>query len=256
MKQEYQDHIDDYLLNRMTDEQRQAFEREVAKGEELKEQFDFTNNVMAATKSRNEKLRKMEAWEDDYQWQHERRVAVAQYRPTGSGYESASERMVTRGVQKQSNRKWIYWVSGIAALFVVGFFLTQTMLVSRSPKMVKQQGAFGSDYTETFRGGTSFSEIEELIEKRNFTEALTQIEQKRIYLDKETEELSTISDAERREYDALLIKNKQDDLKWLKIYALIGLDRKAEAIMLLEEMRNTDGTYRMAADSLYKAIKK
>ena len=257
MKIDFQDKIDDYLLGRMTDGERSSFEQQMNQDEELKEQVEFTRNVMTATKSRNEKLRKMEAWGDDYQWQHKRRVAAAQYRPTGSGYEAtASAGMVTRSAPTQSSRKWIYWVSGIAALFVVGFFLTQTMFVSKSPRMVKQQGAFGSDYTDTFRGGTSFSEIEELIEKRNFTEALAQIEQKRIYLDKETEELSAISNAERREYDALLIKNKQDDLKWLKIYALIGLNRKAEAIMLLEELRSTDGSYRMAADSLYNSLKR
>ena len=52
MKIEFQDRIDDYLLDRMSDEQRNSFESDAAKDAELKEQLQFTETVQQATKSR------------------------------------------------------------------------------------------------------------------------------------------------------------------------------------------------------------
>ena len=77
MKIEYQDHIDDYLLGRMSDEDSKVFEQELKNDDELREQMEFTKDVQTATKSRNEKLAKMREWEDDYEWEDDRRGNAA-----------------------------------------------------------------------------------------------------------------------------------------------------------------------------------
>ena len=41
MKKEFQDRIDNYLLHRMTEEQRKAFEQELLTDEELRDQLEF-----------------------------------------------------------------------------------------------------------------------------------------------------------------------------------------------------------------------
>ena len=133
MKIEFQDRIDDYLLNRMSDEERQAFESEVADDAELREQLAFAESVQHTVKSRNDKLAAMEKWADDYQWKDEPLVAAsaAEYRPTGTGYSycPAPPRMEEKVAKRTPTRRILYWVSGIAAVFVVGFFLFQNLYV-------------------------------------------------------------------------------------------------------------------------------
>ena len=48
-----------------------------------------------------------------------------------------------------------------------------------------------------------------------------------------------------------IIKDKQDELKWLKVHALIGLHHQEEALLLLDELRSAEGAYQLPADSLY-----
>ena len=55
MKKEYQDRIDDYLLDRMTEEERRAFENDIENNKELREQMKFTGMVQGALKSKVEK---------------------------------------------------------------------------------------------------------------------------------------------------------------------------------------------------------
>ena len=56
MKKAYQDKIDDYLLDRMTKEERHAFEKEIENNDELQEQLEFTEKVQRAMKNKDEKL--------------------------------------------------------------------------------------------------------------------------------------------------------------------------------------------------------
>ena len=56
MRKAYQDRIDDYLLDRMTKEERHAFEKEIENNDELQEQLEFTEKVQRAIKSKDEKM--------------------------------------------------------------------------------------------------------------------------------------------------------------------------------------------------------
>ena len=93
MKIDFQEKIDDYVLGKMSAEDRDKFEKEVSQDIEKQEQLKLTQNVSTAIKSRNEKLAMMQKWEQE-------RIA--------------------------SKRKIMAWASsavGVAAVFLIGFFL-------------------------------------------------------------------------------------------------------------------------------------
>lgn len=93
MKIDFQEKIDNYVLGKMSAEDRDKFEKEVSQDKEKQEQLKLTQNVSTAIKSRNEKLAMMQKWEQE-------RIA--------------------------SKRKIMAWASsavGIAAVFAIGFFL-------------------------------------------------------------------------------------------------------------------------------------
>ena len=96
MRLEYQDDIDKYLLGRMSDEERTLFEAKCAENPELKEQLEHTQDVKAVISERCEMLAKIQEWDNEY---------------------DANEKMTSNKVT------WIYWLSGIAAVLFIGFFL-------------------------------------------------------------------------------------------------------------------------------------
>lgn len=252
MRQEYQDQIDDYLLGRMSDEDRMSFEKELKQDAELREQMEFTQNVQTATKSRNEKLAKMDEWEDDYVFEDDKRVASANYRPTGSGYESCHMPSENRTFAKpHSSRKgYLYWISGVAAIFIAGFFLFNTFYgdeeeLQYSP-MKMGNGAV--------RAGSGYAEIEQLLVNKDYQQAFMLIEQEEKAISEQRMQIDSIVDDEKRAYDKMLIQAKADELSLLKVYALIGIDRREEALLLLDELRNKESDYKGQADSLYQIL--
>lgn len=257
MKIEFQDRIDDYLLNRMTDEERQSFESEVADDAELRDQLAFTGSVQNTVKSRNEKLAAMEEWENDYQWKDEPEIevaAAAEYRPTGSGYSycPAPSRMDEKAVRRTPTRRILYWISGIAAVFVVVFFLFQNLYVYDAAPDIAT-----SPMEATMRSGGDFSEIETLLKQEQFNEALAKIEQEALVLKDDSTRLSQdiTLDEEKAAYKMLEIQAQQEELTWLKVQSLLGLGRKEDAIVLLDKLRQSDGAYQQSADSLYQILK-
>jgi len=50
------------------------------------------------------------------------------------------------------------------------------------------------------------------------------------------------------------IEQCSDDLTWMKANALIGLDRKKEALKLLDKLRKGSGEYKEKAEELYKKV--
>ena len=256
MKQEYQDQIDKYVLGQMDNTEKTVFEQEAAQNTELQEQLQFTKDVVSATKSREEKLAKIDDWESDYVFENERRVAAANYRPTGSGYDACPSPSTeqTYAKPRSSGKKMFYWISGIAAIFIAGFFLINNLFVMES-------GSPASPLPYEYgnmRGGTDFTDIEELLEIQDFETALTQIEKQEQELADEMDVLKqdSVQDNERKEYERLLIESKMDDLNWLKVQSLLGLGQKDKAIELLNTIRKSNSEYSLQADSLYKNLNK
>ena len=253
MKQEFQDRIDDYLLGRMSDNECKSFETELKQNGDLCDQLEFTKSVQTATKSRNEKLAKMEEWEDDYIFEDDSRVATVNYRPTGSEYVSCPipSEYQTYAKPNSSRRSYLYWISGVAAIFIAVFFLFNTFYGDKeellySP-MQMEKGAV--------RAGGDYAEIEQLLVNRDYQRALALIEQQEKSITEQRIQTDSIEDEEKRAYDQMLIQTKADELCLLKVYALIGVDRRSEALQLLDELRKKDSDYKEQADSLYHIIK-
>jgi hypothetical protein len=256
MKQEYQDKIDKYVLGQMDDTEKSEFEQEAAQNTELQEQLQFTKDVTSATKSREEKLAKMENWEDDYVFEDERRVAAANYRPTGSGYDACPSPSIEQTFAKprSSGKKFFYWITGIAAIFIAGFFLVNNLLVMESGNPASP---LPYEYGN-MRGGTNFTSIKDLLESQDFEAALVQIGKQEQELADEMAvlEQDSVQDYERKEYELQLIEYKKDDLNWLKVQSLLGLGQKDKAVELLNTIRKSNSGYSLKADSLYNTLNK
>jgi len=228
MNKDYQDKIDQYLLGHMTEEARLAFEKEIETDTELREQFEFTKDVKKVITDRNRRLSQIREWEQDYKNKKKTRPAKRQY---------------------------IYWISGIAAIFIVGFFLFTTFDFEKNEDMINpvpmSQGSL--------RGSEDNSFIEKALEDGNFDAALAQIEERERSLEEEkaeTEKEKSNMDIEEYSYLQEVYKIQNDELQLLKAYALIGLKRNNEAIEILDELRKREGQFQMQADSLYNLIKK
>ena len=224
MKQEYQDQIDKYVLGQMDEAEKSSFEQIVAADAEIQEQLQFTQEVASATKSREEKLAMMQKWEDDYEWED-------------------------HGIGK---RQYLYWISGIAAIFIVGFFLTHHFMGSKDNLMFDPSSI---EY-RAMRSGENYANIEKLLVDKNYEDALKQIGIEEAKLVDQRTATDSISDEERRTYNQMLIQEKADELSWMKVYALLGIDRREGALQLLDQLRHSEGEYMEKADSLYLIIYK
>ena len=268
MKIEFQDRIDEYLLDRMSDEERKSFESDAAVDAELKEQLQFTETVQQATKSRNEKLAAMEEWKDDYMWEDERVAAASavEYHATGSGYDYCPEpTMESRRVATSSPfKKMLYWVSGIAAVFIVGVFVFNLYRPS-SPEIAMEIAsrpteAPGKNGNVSFRGRSQNMDIESQLAMGDYSEALARLEKDEsdIRTDLMLIERELHSRGEGRE-DAMTEKDSLETnlvrVLYLKAQALIGLDRKDEARVVLDEIRHSKSDYGIKADSLYHLLR-
>lgn len=120
MKKDFQDRIDEYLLGRMTDEEKAQFETEVSHDESIREQLEFTRNVKGAISSREDKMAKLKMMQRMYDREHNQ--VAASMRATGTDdclYSPAPQNVEEK---KPSKRIW-WWASGIAAVLVIGLFV-------------------------------------------------------------------------------------------------------------------------------------
>ena len=268
MKIEYQDKIDDYLLNRMSNEERLAFEKVIEHDKELQEQLTFTDNVRRVMKDRNERLAKMEEWKDDYVWEDERMAtaSAAKGRPTGSGYDYCpAPTMESRRVATSSPfKRMLYVSSSIAAIIVVGFLLFKLYSPS-SPEIAmdatsQSNNSSNKNDNVSFRGRSQSMDIESQLAMGDYSKALARIEKDEsdIRTNLMLLEHESYSRGESHE-DAITKKDtlemKLGRLLFLKARALIGLERCDEALELLDEIRHSDSLYSGQADSLYQMIR-
>ena len=103
MDNNFQDRIDEYLLhgNKMSEEAKAQFLKELDEDSEKKEQYELTKNVRMAMVSRGEKLKAMTEFQKEMKSHHHRKT-------------------------------WL-WISSIAAVLVIGFFAINPLFVENSP---------------------------------------------------------------------------------------------------------------------------
>ena len=106
MDKDFQDRIDEYLLrgNKMSEEDKAQFLKEIEEDAEKKAQYEFTKNVKEAFVSRGDKLKAMADFQKEYETRDD----------------------------KSNFRKKLVWFSGIAAVLVIGFFVINPLFVYES----------------------------------------------------------------------------------------------------------------------------
>lgn len=276
MKIEYQDRIENYLLNRMSDADRLAFEEELDKDAELRDQYEFVSMVKTSLLLENIDKDVCE-WSKAYKRieqeakEREEQKKAASYRPTGTdcNYCPAPRMEQMPIVSHTFSRKILYWVSGIAAVFIVGVFIFNQHLTLYSPssKGIAMESSSKADYSSpkkdgniSFRGRSQM-DIESQLAMGDYSKALAQIDKDeanvRTELMLNAREMSSRGvskeDADE-ELDSL--ENKLSQLLYWKAKALIGLNRKDEAVVILNEIRISNGNYKEQADSLYNILNK
>ena len=232
MKQEYQDRIDLYVTGRMTEEERMAFEEDMSKDTELKEQVEFTLSVSKSLKSRNDKLEKMKGFKKDY--------------------EENSDKHETPTVPVRNKLKFFYWASSIAAVLVVGFFIMKSINTTPDGMVFPIE----LEVKNSRGGNDNINEIKQLIENKKCDEALTEIEKRWKEINNEIDKVKidqTISE-EEKDYTIDCMNSDLESINYLKAHALLRLGKIDEAKSLLDDIRNKEGAYNEKAESLYNKI--
>lgn len=144
----FQDRIDDYLFGRMSEAEKEAFLQEVEQDNEKKEQLEFTRNVKEAVCSREEKLRALTELQRQYENKQERRYLISARiaRPLCCMEVGEQEPPVCETEEPKASRRNIWlWISGIAAVLVVGFFAIKPMFVEESSPNFNMEHMRGGD---------------------------------------------------------------------------------------------------------------
>ena len=120
MKNDFQDRIDEYILGRMSDEEKAQFEKDVNCDESKREQLEFTVNVKEAISSREDKMSKLKVMQRLYDLAHHQDVASTQATGTDDCQFCPAPQYAA---EKMSSRRIWWWTSGIAAVLVIGLFV-------------------------------------------------------------------------------------------------------------------------------------
>lgn len=261
MKIEFQDRIDEYLLNRMSDEERLAFEQEVKNNQEFQEQLSFTEDVQQILKSRNEMLAKMEEWKDDYQWHDEYNENAANVsRATGN---RCDDRPTLSQTSTGSQRRMYYWISGLAAVFIIGIFLFNYHKHNRYEMLGKSnlptEEIYPTRENNSFNGLGGSQTDKPRLAQHDIDVVLHSIQQQEIFIYNKMVILNHELMSRGTEQDDINdeLSNLQmqlDSLYWVKAQLLITFHRHDEAIVLLDKIRHSKNKYKDQADSLYNDI--
>lgn len=224
-----QDRIDRYILGQLSEEEKIRFEEDLSKDIELYEQYKYTNMLKETISSRAHIEELMCQWDKEFD-------------------ENSEE-----GHYPKWNKKIWYWTSAIAAIFIATIFI-----------IAPYNSSTDIEY-KTFIGysrnsGNELHQIDSLLINMNYSYALVIIEKTEKKVNNislyQFNETVNKEQQEQLEYECQEIKRYSDDLTWMKIYALIGLNREKEALSLLGILKVKDGFYKEKADSLYQKIKK
>lgn len=270
MKIEYQDRIEKYLQNRMSDTDRLTFEQDLEKDVELREQYEFVSLVKTSLMLENID-KDVNKWSKAYKEREEQERVAVSYRPIGTDYRYyAPGRPIDLHVMLRSlGRKILYWVTGIAAVLIVGVFVFKqySILYSPSSTEIAKETTYYPNYSPLNKDGNiSFKErsqmdIESHIAEGDYSKTLAQIEKDEAEIKQDLMRLERDIYSRGESYENTdekhdSLENKLSQLFYWKAKALIGLDRKDEAVILLDEIRHSESNYKKQADSLYKVLKK
>ena len=255
MKEGFQDRIDDYLMGRMTDAERADFEVEVANDNELKEQTIFVETVRQALESRNEKLAAIEDWESERKMMHQYSAKVAADCRVQNAQQKTYASMPAPSsgiVGRPRRKKWIFWTSGIAAMLIVGVFVIRAFVADNH----RQDAQYAQAECVAIDDNSEYDAIKLKIKQQQYCEAMSMIKTEALILQHDSVLLTDNRSFGNNATDANLqsFKEKQDELKWLQAVVFVEMGRKDDALLLLNELRQGEGNFKLQADSLYYAV--
>lgn len=223
MKDRKQNLVDRYVRGEMDDEERASFEQNLSEDEELREMYRFTVKVCEAVKDRNEKLDKISQWKSDKK-------------------QSCSHKTVTRGIV----------CALISAAAVAALFFT----FNHQPVMPE----LDVHKYECYRGTNNVMNVADMIKNGQYDKALSIIEKAEYTslsaIDSVKSLIPEVSsdDLSRIDYEISALSLDYNEMRWLKVYVFIGLERYDEAIELLNEIRDENSMYSVKADSVLNAM--
>lgn len=252
MNNDYQDKIDRYLLGKMSEAELLDFEKDIINDKDLKEQFEFTKNVKEVIAGRNRRLALINEWKEAYEAKNN---PEGDNRPSGGGDEyNIKPNTEIKLEPRNSMRRYLYWASGIAAIFIVGFFMISPIVFG---------GGESPDHpiyvnVSSLRSTEDNSGIAKMINEGKYDFALEQIKEKDNKLEFEilqTEKDKDKMDGEEYIYLKEVHEIQKDELNLLKVYALFGLKRTKEAMSILDGICQRESKFKAQADSLYNLYK-
>ncbi len=213
-----QDRIDAYLRSEMSKEERKSFEQDLITDEALRADFEVTKKISETLADRQEKISRIQEWEDEIQKQDKKRIS----------------RFISLSVS--------------AAACIAGLF----MFIS-NPSISYDMPSFES---EVARGDNTISEIDTLIKDKEYKKALQQTDSLILEYKTIIEEYESLDSLSNREQ--YLKQNSELDmyeLEWRIIHLKLQLRQKKEALKLLEIYKDKEGIYQKEAEELYMKFK-
>lgn len=264
MNIDFQDKIDDFVLDKMSETDKINFTKEISFDKEKQEQLQLTKDLCNAIKSRNAKMSIISQFNKEYNDEH---------------------RIDTK---KKKNIFWMSSVVSVAAVFILGIFIIipsmkDSTKLSKNSNLANVEQIRPVDFKLYQDSNNSYNDIVELLKQTKYEDALKLIiiseehlaiecnklfakseNTSRINLDgykvNETNVFSNLSDSimnnDCETNNIKLLEKQKYDLTWLKVNTLIGLNRILEAKQILIELRDVDGAYKLKADSLLNIIEK
>lgn len=264
MNIDFQDKIDDFVLDKMSETDKINFSKEIDSDKEKQEQLQLTKNLCNAIKSRNTKMSFISQFNKEYNDEHR---------------------------NDTKKKKIIFWISSgvsIAAVFLLGIFIINPPMkdstrLSNNSTPANLEQIRPVDFHLYQESNKSFNDIVELLKQTKYEDALKLIVISEEHLTIECNKLSAKSENTSRinldgykvnetnvfsnKSDSImnndcetnnikLLEKQKYDLTWLKVNTLIGLNRILEAKQILIELREVDGAYKLKADSLLNNLEK
>lgn len=227
MDERIQDRIDRYLRKEMSQEENINFEQEALNNDELRKDLGLSLLVRKSLASRQQKLNLTN------RWKHRGKARLTSF----------------------------VAITSIAALFVIGFIMlkpsdsittSKEILAQNNNKetlSTKEKQEKVTEAMKTVRHKTDDKEIVETIEKLE--------EQNDIPTISEVSDAQYMSSKQQKENDeSVNLKVEIYELHWMKIRSLLRMGKKEEALDLLKQFVNLEGSHKAQADSLLKEIEK
>ncbi|MBQ5913253.1 MAG: hypothetical protein IIW93_09205 [Bacteroidaceae bacterium] len=225
MDERYIELIDKYLRKEMSPVESLNFEQEALNNPELRKEVELTYRIKKSLTDRQQKLHKTA------QWGSKKKYRIVRYAT----------------------------ISSIAAMLVLGIFLTKPVIDNRSNGNLIASATTESPEVLKEKSGEAIVSVQRSISEGKEKVAIAEVTKL-----EEQNVIPTLNEVSGGRYimshtleseDVDILSKDAYELHWLKIQSLITIGKKAEAIELLKSFVTIEGKYKSTADSLLNSLK-